>query len=459
MKGTSCLVALFCAGAQAWIATAFAAEADAEFLRTPAVATPLAPVSEGSALSTGTFAFSDEEGRRLTAGVAILRLPSLNARLGITGAPLTFRRYEPFAPGARITRIGPEGVAVVDARVRHYYLAGTASEGAGLAVDPVTGEISGFAIRGESRVELSGFSSIGLEVAAVDQPPGGTAECGTALDDQPHEVASRVYDPPSRSQSEAQQGSTLSFQAEVAVDTDTEWMAGKGNDTTTAMNWITDLFVAMNVFFERDVETRLLIGDVTLRVGSDPYSVASNRSQQLDEFAEHWRLNMGHVDRDFAVLLSGRSIGSYSFSGIAWVDQYCNSGSVWGTRTVGSYSFNAIGTSRTPSNTAPFVGHEIGHNMGSPHTHCYSPAVDQCHSGEGDCYSGPVSCPSGGKGTIMSYCHVGSPSANCGSNKVEFHPIVQGLLESRLAANSVSCISPFSEPQPEIISSQGFEAD
>jgi hypothetical protein len=179
----------------------------------------------------------------------------------------------------------------------------------------------------------------------------------------------------------------------------------------------------------------------------------------LNEFGAYWKDNMGHVERQFAAMLSGRNINNGYFSGIAWVDQFCEYGRSWGAQTPGSFSYNAIGSSRTAGNTAIYLGHEIGHNMGSPHTHCYDPPVDGCYNaGSSSCYSGTTECPAGGPGTIMSYCHL----AGCGTSNSEFHPTVQSLIEGNLAAElAAGCILPYGQepPDDDTIFSQGFETD
>ena len=415
-------------------------------------------------ISPGVLALSQGERQalRLARSGDLLRLPSIEAFTGDNEDTLQFQRFELFATGARAYLVTGERRTELERRPMHYFLASNRSTGIGLAVDTLTGAIRGFATRGGERLEIHHTTGMDMQFSPVEDPADNSNSCSTHDADQPPEALAFLDERSALSQSAAAAGETISYQAVVAVDADSEWVAAK-QSPDAALQWISEIFLAMNVFYERDVETRLLIGDVILRGATDPYSEPSDRNLQLDEFAAHWRLNHGDIDRDFATSFSGRGIGAGSFSGIAWVNQYCQQGFVQSNgRTVGSYSFNAIGSARTTANTALFVGHEIAHNLGSRHTHCYTPAVDQCYASESGCYSGPVSCPAGGKGTIMSYCHFSTASggANCGSSKSEFHPTVQSLLEDRLAANSPNCIAAFTAPSPEpgeSLFSSGFE--
>jgi hypothetical protein len=346
--------------------------------------------------------------------------------------------------------VSGSGAIQVHPRERHFFIASNSTTGIGIAVDPVTGKTAGYAIKGGAELNISGQMRGSLEFRQMADQEDGVSECGTVQADQPAESLAFLYDGIPPSQSAAAAGSSLDFEAVIAVDTDTEWMAGFDNDTSAAANWIEDLFLAMNVMFERDVATRLLLGDVILRTGPDPYTLESGRSDMLNEFGEYWRTNLDAVDRDFATMLSGRDISSRSFSGIAWLDQYCQNGRRYGSHTIGSYSYNALGERWSAGSAAKFVAHELGHNLGSPHTHCYDPPVDKCYAGEGGCFDGPVECPTTGKGTTMSYCHFSSSSvsAGCGST-TDFHPTVQALFQDRLSSNSPNCIAVYTDPEPD----------
>jgi hypothetical protein len=441
------LVALLCGSAQA-------ADGD-EFTRSQSYPDPFAERGRpaGPALLPGTVQLTPAEIDRLIlprAG-AIQTFPSIDRFTGNEDDPLEFRRVKLFADGARI-RVLHDGRSSEQLRpVRQYYLASNASTGIGLAVHPDTGAVTGYVTRGGDRLKIEGDFVSQLEFVPIEEAEEGSSACGNG--DQDLSLGSPTVEasPLAMSVSAAESGNLITYQAVVAVDTDSEWLAGFGNDGDEAMEWITDLFLAMNVFYERDVETQLLIGDVTLRIGSDPYTVSGDTYAKLNEFGEVWMETMDGVDRQFATLFSGRNISSNSFSGIAWINQFCDYGR-WvnnGTAVAGSYSYNAIGSNRTPGNTAHFVGHELGHNMGSPHTHCYSQPVDQCYSGEtyngSPCFSGTPACPADGSGTVMSYCH------NLGGCQTlsEFHPTVQARLESRLASQLVAgCIIPYTETSP-----------
>ena len=276
---------------------------------------------------------------------------------------------------------------------------------------------------------------------------------------------------------------TATRQARVAVDTDNEFMSLKfSNNTTNANNYIASLMAAMSVFYERDAgqgggSVQLQLGDVVLRPSNvpDPYpsTTATPQLTQLSEFSGEWMNNQSGIQRAFAMLLSGKSASANSASGIAWIvtnGSYCAAtGQVQGANVYGHYSASRVfrHISNTVPNDAPLVAHELGHNFGLSHTHCTngsgafpssSGTLDQCYSGEtssqGSCYSGAVSCPAGGQGTLMSYCHVSGCNT---TNLTTIHPVQVTTLNNRLASQPSTCIVPLGQPNqsPTISFPQG----
>ncbi len=254
--------------------------------------------------------------------------------------------------------------------------------------------------------------------------------------------------------------------ATVAVDTDSLFMSRLfSNNPTSATNWIASMFNTMNTMYENDLQVHLLIGTTILRTSSasDPYTsfTPGASTSELSFFGNYWETNESSVYRSFAILLSGQiasTSNSCSASGIAWIDAYCNKGQPNGGtgQTFGSYSVNQVCTSIgiDPSGTfnARIVGHELGHNFGADHTHCTdisngnSPVstgtIDQCYAGESGrgCYGGALTCPTGGKGTIMSYCNVGACSGT--QNLLQFHATqINDVLLPDIAAHTPSCLS------------------
>ncbi len=159
------------------------------------------------------------------------------------------------------------------------------------------------------------------------------------------------------------------YKAILAIDTDKEYLAAFSNNTASATSYIATLVASINVMYERDLHLRLLVGTTILRTGSDPWTVTGSTASgaQLSEFAGYWNTNFpkAGTPRSFAALFSGKST-SGGISGVAYVP---TPGSVCGGGL--DYSFDEISAHGSwLSGDTLIVGHEIGHNMGSPHTHC-----------------------------------------------------------------------------------------
>jgi hypothetical protein len=197
-------------------------------------------------------------------------------------------------------------------------------------------------------------------------------------------------------------------QAIVRVETDHQLYVHFGSDATAVAAYVLTLFGAVNVVYERDVAMHLTVAEVHVWTSTDPYPGPDTLSQ-LNQLGDWWHTNrpIASWPRTFVHYLSGHSVSG----GIAWIGVLCASdfpnGPDWG----GGYSLTQVyGTYPLQAWDQYASAHEMGHNSGSPHTHCMGPPeypdwTDECYSGESGCYSGPTSVPAG-KGTIMSYCHL-----------------------------------------------------
>jgi hypothetical protein len=400
-------------------------------------------------------------------------------------------RHDVYSKDARIVAIGAGGETEVP-RSRLLFFWGTAagdpSRHVLLSLDPDTGTLAGLGVTPDGIYELrparrpgeyriASPAAVPLAAAGADAATGGF-RCGgspsPAGDDAP-------------SLSSAAGGaatSTLSslHTATVAVDTDNELLSLKFSDSTaSATSYLASLFAGMNVIYERDLFVRLLQGHTILRLSSaaDPWTqpacpawpatcqnTGGASSAQLTQLSGYWASNYAAVPRALAMMLSGKQSSGSSASGIAYVNTLC-SGS-------GGYSFSQVFkfAGSTAASDVSLVAHELGHNFGSRHTHCYPTAttsIDACYSGESGCYSGTPACPApftitpinGGpvtnvKGTLMSYCHLLS---GCSASPV-FHPltvdVIAPLVDGRVgvcvfpdagaAIPTISTVSPSSGP-------------
>ena len=213
-------------------------------------------------------------------------------------------------------------------------------------------------------------------------------------------------------------GARLQF--DTAVDCDYEIYSVKfGANLTAATAYIMTVLGTVNLVYERDVEATLRYTYVNLwTTATDPYN-AINTSDQLSEFRAYWIANNGGIPALVRHMISGRALGG----GIAYLDAVCSN----------SYGVSAIDAVYSyPTTTTTWdvnvIAHEIGHNMGSPHTHSCTwvsegrwPAgtLDSCVAPEGGCAAYTNHLPPN-KGTIMSYCHLAGGVAN--GLRLEFHP-------------------------------------
>lgn len=185
-------------------------------------------------------------------------------------------------------------------------------------------------------------------------------------------------------------------------EVDYDVFQNKGNNT---QNWITGLANEVYTLYENDGVT-LATNEIKIWVTPSPYNGPSD-GQFLTQFRSQYN---GNFNGDLGILVNFKGSG-----GIAYLNGLCNEPN--------NVSYARIYTTYqgvpTYSWTIQVCAHEIGHNMGSPHTHaCFwngnNTRIDNCGGNagypEGNCNSNPPNPPNGG--TIMSYCHLAGVGIN-----------------------------------------------
>jgi hypothetical protein len=206
------------------------------------------------------------------------------------------------------------------------------------------------------------------------------------------------------------QGSAFGFESLSAIDGDTLLLAhvavegtvawvNKHGGVSGAQAYTLNLLAQVSAIYENDLKVQLQVPFMLMNAAEpDGYSNETNStSTVLGELRSKWNgtESLRNVFRSTVHVFGTRPSGG---AGIAYVNVLCRGV----PPNDNSYDF---GVSLLSGNGGSWerglVAHELGHNFSSPHSHCYSPELDQCYNEEPDCYGGSEVAS---VGTIMSYC-------------------------------------------------------
>ena len=320
---------------------------------------------------------------------------------------LVVERFTPFAPGARAEAIdigGPRTLALPDEVYFRGTIAGEDDSRALLIAGPDS--VHGFVVSGGDVFPFGPDARGGHRIYVlrnadplIHPPPGDF--CANDLHPEAVAVPEDPLAPAAGAPVAADTSGALKL-ADVALDTDQELRAKFPSDAA-ALSYLASLAAAATTIYERDVAVRLQFSYIRLWDAADPWT-ATSPGAALSEVQTYWNNPANAMatiagPRTIVHLVSGKTVQG----GVAYVGVLCNATYGYGVSQVfGSFDLSQ------PSQIWDVLvfTHEVGHNFGSPHTHCYSPPVDECDNQEAGCYAGPAVCS---RGTIMSYCHL-----NCG---------------------------------------------
>ncbi len=180
----------------------------------------------------------------------------------------------------------------------------------------------------------------------------------------------------------------------LAIDCDYEFYQRFASSTDAASAYVATLIGAVAQIYRNDFNASVRIS--FLRVWATPEDpwTEPNAQNQLAQFRSYWLANGAGIERKAAHLLTVRQLAGAG--GVAYLGGLCSSFGYGLSGYLNGFFPMPLQSNRPQNWDVMVVAHELGHNIGAPHTHSMSPVVDSCGLGD---------CSQAGAGTIMSYCH------------------------------------------------------
>lgn len=214
----------------------------------------------------------------------------------------------------------------------------------------------------------------------------------------------------------------------------------KQSSLTNTQVYLTGLFNQVQTLY-RNENIAVELKSVDIWTTADNYD-SSSSGAGLNTFRSRWNGKANNFDGDLAMLLARDPGGN---GGVAYLDVLCYKPNAYAYGDVNGSYLNVP----TYSWDVMMVTHELGHNLGSPHTHwcgwntgaggsCGS--IDNCTQQQSG--SGCNTCPStfsnaqpasAWKGTIMSYCHLASRGIDLANG---FGPLPGDLIRDNVSAST-----------------------
>lgn len=201
--------------------------------------------------------------------------------------------------------------------------------------------------------------------------------------------------------------------ARVAIDAD-DTFAALFPSSADAAGYVAQLIAAVSAIYERDFDLRLTLGQVRIFTVPPPFS-----ADDLGGFASYWETQEDTSRFDIVHLFSARR--DLPYGGVAFLSGTCS----------GAFGIDAALNGFFPSPVPQsnrfvwdilVVAHEMGHNLGTLHTHDqsqYDPLIDSCAFGFQS------------TGTIMSYCH--TTQGGILNTDLRMHRRVEEIVRNRAA--------------------------